>query len=55
MVPIPTELMADSIPPSPPQPFNWRASLEWNEQLLNTIGQCNLDKSGIRKIEALRR
>ncbi|EPV5990228.1 hypothetical protein ACV7KO_001856 [Escherichia coli] len=32
-------------------PFTWQASLELNAQLYTALGQCNLDKAGIRKIE----
>lgn len=32
-------------------PFTWQASLELNAKLYSALGQCNLDKAGIRKIE----
>lgn len=51
---IPADLLADCIPPAQPQPFNYRASVEWNEQLLNTLSDCNLDKAGLRRIDAVR-
>lgn len=51
---IPSELTDDTIPSAMPDPFTFGASLVWNEQLLTSIGQCNLDKAGIRKIEAER-
>jgi hypothetical protein len=35
-------------------PFTWLASLELNAQLYTALGQCNLDKAGIRKIEHFR-
>ncbi|HBX6185067.1 TPA: rz1 lytic protein [Klebsiella pneumoniae] len=36
-------------------PFMWQASLELNAKLYYALGQCNLDKAGIRKIEEGRR
>jgi len=35
-------------------PFTWQASLELNAQLYTALGKCNLDKAGIREIEASR-
>jgi hypothetical protein len=35
-------------------PFTWQASLELNAQLYTALGQCNLDKAGIRSIEERR-
>jgi len=32
-------------------PFTWQASLELNEKLYSALGQCNLDKAGIRGVE----
>ncbi|MES0488296.1 Rz1 lytic protein, partial [Klebsiella pneumoniae] len=36
-------------------PFTWQASLELNAKLYSALGQCNLDKAGIRKVEEERR
>lgn len=36
-------------------PFTWQASLELNAKLYSALGQCNLDKAGIRTIEEGRR
>lgn len=36
-------------------PFTWQASLELNARLYSALGQCILDKAGIRKIEEERR
>ncbi|HIC8753511.1 TPA: Rz1-like lysis system protein LysC [Klebsiella pneumoniae] len=35
-------------------PFTWQASLELNAKLYSALGQCNLDKAAIRKIESSR-
>lgn len=35
-------------------PFTWQASLELNAWLYSALGQCNLDKAGIRNIEERR-
>ncbi|EPJ4050513.1 Rz1-like lysis system protein LysC [Klebsiella pneumoniae] len=35
-------------------PLTWQASLELNAKLYSALGQCNLDKAGIRKIEESR-
>nr|DAZ51755.1 MAG TPA: hypothetical protein [Caudoviricetes sp.] len=35
-------------------PFTWQASLELNAKLYSALGQCNLDKAGIRRIETAR-
>ncbi|ABR76842.1 hypothetical protein KPN_01410 [Klebsiella pneumoniae subsp. pneumoniae MGH 78578] len=32
-------------------PFTWQASLDLNAKLYSALGQCNLDKAGIRSIE----
>lgn len=32
-------------------PFTWLASLELNAKLYFSLGQCNLDKAGIRSVE----
>ena len=36
-------------------PFRSQDSLELNAKLYSALGQCNLDKAGIRKIEEGRR
>ncbi|MDR0175425.1 rz1 lytic protein [Enterobacter sichuanensis] len=43
--------MADTPIPGMSVPFTWQASLELNAQLYTALGQCNLDKASIRKIE----
>ncbi|WP_444859509.1 Rz1-like lysis system protein LysC [Enterobacter sichuanensis] len=50
-MPISADLMADTPIPGMSVPFTWQASLELNAQLYTALGQCNLDKASIRKIE----
>ncbi|MGM8727322.1 Rz1-like lysis system protein LysC [Enterobacter hormaechei subsp. steigerwaltii] len=54
MVPISADLTADTPIPGMGVPFTWQASLELNAQLYTALGQCNLDKEAIRKIESSR-
>ncbi|WP_442341994.1 Rz1-like lysis system protein LysC [Enterobacter kobei] len=54
VVPISTDLTADTPIPGIVVPFTWQASLELNAQLYMALGQCNLDKAGIRSIEERR-
>ncbi|WP_420777944.1 Rz1-like lysis system protein LysC [Kosakonia cowanii] len=50
-MPISADLTADTPIPGIAVPFTWQASLELNAQLYTALGQCNLDKAGIRRIE----
>ncbi|WP_431356164.1 Rz1-like lysis system protein LysC [Enterobacter mori] len=50
-MPISADLTADTPIPGMAVPFTWQASLELNAQLYTALGQCNLDKAGIREIE----
>lgn len=54
VVPISADLTADTPIPGMVVPFTWQASLELNAQLYTALGQCNLDKAAIRKIESSR-
>ncbi|ENM1058138.1 Rz1 lytic protein [Enterobacter hormaechei subsp. steigerwaltii] len=54
VVPISADLTADTPIPGMVVPFTWQASLELNAQLYTALGQCNLDKAGIRSIEERR-
>ena len=54
VVPISADLTADTPIPGMAIPFTWQASLELNAQLYTALGQCNLDKAAIRKIESSR-
>lgn len=54
VVPISADLTADTPIPGMDVPFTWQASLELNAKLYSALGQCNLDKAGIRKIEESR-
>ncbi|MFQ8066963.1 peptidase [Escherichia coli] len=53
-MPLPTNLLAETPQPVIPNPLTYGASLELNVSLLSALGQCNIDKAGIRKIEASR-
>ncbi|WP_423064850.1 Rz1-like lysis system protein LysC [Enterobacter bugandensis] len=53
-MPISADLTADTPIPRMVVPFTWQASLELNAQLYTALGQCNLDKAGIRNIEERR-
>ncbi|EPQ5800995.1 Rz1-like lysis system protein LysC [Klebsiella aerogenes] len=55
VVPISADLTADTPIHGMEVPFTWQASLELNVKLYSALGQCNLDKAGIRKIEEGRR
>nr|WP_241235284.1 Rz1 lytic protein [Enterobacter hormaechei] len=54
VAPISADLTADTPIPRMVVPFTWQASLELNAQLYTALGQCNLDKAAIRKIESSR-
>ncbi|EPJ7090563.1 Rz1-like lysis system protein LysC [Citrobacter amalonaticus] len=54
VVPISVDLTADTPIPRMAEAFTWQASLELNAQLYTALGQCNLDKAAIRKIENTR-
>ncbi|WP_429178742.1 Rz1-like lysis system protein LysC [Kosakonia sp. 1610] len=54
VLPISADLTADTPIPGMAVPFTWQASLELNAKLYTALGKCNLDKSGIRSIEARR-
>lgn len=45
---------ADTPIPGMEVPFTWQDSLELNAKLYSALGQCNLDKAGIRSIEERR-
>ena len=51
---ISADLTADTPIPGMEVPFTWQASLELNAKLYSALGQCNLDKAAIRKIESSR-
>ncbi|HHU0789029.1 TPA: Rz1-like lysis system protein LysC [Enterobacter hormaechei subsp. steigerwaltii] len=53
-MPISADLTADTPIPRMVVPFTWQASLELNAHLYTALGQCNLDKAGIRSIEERR-
>ncbi|WP_420022590.1 Rz1-like lysis system protein LysC [Citrobacter freundii] len=54
-MPISADLTTDTPIPGMAVPFTWQASLELNAQLYTALGQCNLDKAAIRKIEEARK
>jgi len=53
-VSISADLTADTPIPGMSVPFTWQASLELTAQLYTALGQCNMDKAGIRRVEESR-
>ncbi|EDV5441674.1 peptidase [Shigella flexneri] len=53
-VPLPASLTTETPQPVIPEPLTYGASLDLNVSLLSALGQCNIDKSGIRSIEMRR-
>ncbi|MEG1212182.1 MAG: peptidase [Leclercia sp.] len=53
-VPLPASLTTETPQPVIPDPLTYGASLDLNVSLLSALGQCNIDKASIRKIEASR-
>ncbi|EDQ2533306.1 peptidase [Salmonella enterica subsp. enterica] len=53
-MPLPVNLLAETPQPVIPNPLTYGGSLDLNVSLLSALGQCNLDKAGIRRIEASR-
>ncbi|MEP8837744.1 Rz1 lytic protein (plasmid) [Enterobacter roggenkampii] len=51
VVPLPANLTAETQQPVIPDPLNYGASLDLNVSLLSALGQCNIDKASIRRIE----
>ncbi|WP_429921596.1 Rz1-like lysis system protein LysC [Leclercia adecarboxylata] len=51
VVPLPANLTADTEQPAIPDPLTFGASLDLNVSLLSALGQCNIDKASIRRIE----
>ena len=45
------DLTAPTLIPAIPAHMRWQDSLELNVSLITAIGQCNIDKAAIRKIE----
>ncbi|XEJ21048.1 peptidase [Citrobacter werkmanii] len=54
VVPLPANLTAETPQPAIPDPLTYGASLDLNVSLLSALGQCNLDKAGIQRIEQSR-
>lgn len=54
VVPVPASLTAETSQPAIPEPLAYGASLDLNVSLLLVLGQCNIDKASIRKLEASR-
>ncbi|WP_244207871.1 peptidase [Citrobacter gillenii] len=50
-VPLPANLTSETAQPAIPDPLTYGESLDLNVSLLSALGQCNIDKAGIRKIE----
>ncbi|ASG44051.1 rz1 lytic protein [Citrobacter portucalensis] len=53
-MPLPENLTAETQQPVIPEPLTYGASLDLNVSLLSALGQCNIDKAAIRKIEESR-
>ncbi|WP_439847093.1 Rz1-like lysis system protein LysC [Enterobacter asburiae] len=53
-VPLPANLTVETPQPAIPEPLTYGASLDLNVSLLSALGQCNIDKASIRKVEASR-
>lgn len=53
-VPLPASLTTETPQPVIPEPLTHGASLDLNVSLLSALGQCNIDKAGIRSIEMRR-
>ncbi|WP_109579579.1 Rz1-like lysis system protein LysC [Edwardsiella tarda] len=54
VVPISTELTADTPVPVVPDPLTWGASLDLNVRLVSALKKCNEDKAEIRRVELKR-
>nr|DAI67096.1 MAG TPA: hypothetical protein [Caudoviricetes sp.] len=54
VVPLPANLIAETPQPAIPDPLTYGTSLDWNVSLLSALGQCNIDKASIKKIESSR-
>ncbi|MCE9982459.1 peptidase [Leclercia adecarboxylata] len=54
VVPLPANLIAETPQPAIPEPLTYGTSLDMNVSLLAALGQCNIDKASIRKIETSR-
>lgn len=54
VVPLPASLTAETQQPAIPDPLTFGASLDLNVSLLSALGQCNIDKASIRKVEEAR-
>ncbi|MCG1030755.1 hypothetical protein J5S76_02065 [Bacillus amyloliquefaciens] len=53
-MPLPANLTAETPQPAISSPLTYGASLDLNVSLLSALGQCNIDKSSIRKVEESR-
>ncbi|WP_423777278.1 Rz1-like lysis system protein LysC [Enterobacter cloacae] len=50
-VSLPADLTSQIDVPQPPASMTFGASVELNAQLYGVIGQCNIDRAAIRRIE----
>ncbi|MDU7096878.1 MAG: peptidase [Enterobacter sp.] len=53
-VPLPANLTSERAQPAIPDPLTYGESLDLNVSLLSALGQCNIDKASILKIETSR-
>ena len=51
VVPLPANLTSETAQPAIPDTLTYGASLDLNVSLLSALGQCNLDKADIKRIE----
>nr|WP_306588136.1 peptidase [Hafnia paralvei] len=54
MIPLPSNLTSETPRPEVPNSMSWSSSLLLNARLYSALGQCNLDKTSIRRIEEQR-
>ncbi|KEY42687.1 Rz1-like lysis system protein LysC [Pantoea agglomerans] len=51
-VPLPADLTGPIVVPQPPAAMMFGDSVSLNAELYGALGQCNIDRAAIRKIES---
>ncbi len=51
-VPLPADLTSPIVVPQPPVPMMFGDSVSLNAELYGALGQCNIDRAAIRRIES---
>ncbi|WP_425281187.1 Rz1-like lysis system protein LysC [Pantoea anthophila] len=51
---LPAELTSQIDVPAPPDPMTFGDSVSLNAELYGALGQCNIDRAAIRRIESSR-